>query len=108
MKYFAVIFLLISLNSLAQKPAYLLATPTGKEIGWTAFVDQLAAADIVFIGEYHNNPICHWMEYEITSALHEKKNGKIILGAEMFETDNQLLIDEYLAGKIKQKNFRMK
>lgn len=83
----------------------MLATPTGKEVGWTSFVDQLASADIVFIGEYHNNPICHWMEYEITAALHEKKNGKIVLGAEMFETDNQLLIDEYLAGKIKQKNF---
>ena len=105
MKYITAIFLLISLNSFAQKPAYLLATPMGKEIGWAAFVDQLAAADIVFIGEYHNNPICHWMEYEITAALHEKKNGKIILGAEMFETDNQLLLDEYLAGKIKQKNF---
>lgn len=105
MKYIAAIFVLISLNSLAQKPAYMLATPTGKEIGWTAFVDQLASADIVFIGEYHNNPICHWMEYEITAALHEKKGGKIVLGAEMFETDNQLLIDEYLAGKIKQKNF---
>jgi len=105
MKYFTAIFLLISLHSLAQKPAYVLSNPSGKEIGWTAFVDQLSAADIVFIGEYHNNPICHWMEYEITAALHEKKAGKIILGAEMFETDNQLLIDEYLAGKIKQKNF---
>ncbi|MPM46701.1 hypothetical protein SDC9_93407 [bioreactor metagenome] len=60
---------------------------------------------MVFIGEYHNNPICHWMEYEISSALNEKKGGKIILGAEMFESDNQLMLDEYLSGKIKQKNF---
>jgi len=105
MKYLSFFLLLFSLSATAQKPAYMLATPTGKEIGWTAFIDQLASADIVFIGEYHNNPICHWMEYEITAALHEKKNGKIVLGAEMIETDNQFLLDEYLSGKIKQKNF---
>lgn len=105
MKHLILVLLCISINAVAQKPAYVLSNPSGKEVGWTPFIDQLAAADIVFIGEYHNNPICHWMEYEITAALNEKKSGKVILGAEMFESDNQLLLDEYLAGKIKQNNF---
>lgn len=101
-------FLIIALFSLtvsAQKPAYRLVNPAGKDVSWDSFIEQLSLTDIVFIGEFHNNPICHWLEYEITAALHEKKQGKIVLGAEMFEADNQLLLDEYLSGLIKQKNF---
>jgi uncharacterized iron-regulated protein len=105
MKYIFLVLFCISINSFAQKPAYSLVTQSGKEMGWNSFIEQLANADIVFLGEYHNNPICHWLEYEISSALFEKKSGKIIMGAEMFESDNQLILDEYLNGKIKQRNF---
>ncbi len=105
MKFFLFVMLLAAIPAMAQKPAYRMVNPAGNDVPWDTLVAQLSKADIVFIGEYHNNPICHWMEYEITAALYEKKQGKIVLGAEMFEADNQLLIDEYLAGKIKQKNF---
>ncbi|PKP05369.1 MAG: iron-regulated protein [Bacteroidetes bacterium HGW-Bacteroidetes-6] len=105
MKYVAFLFLLISISVAAQKPAYRIVDKAGKDVSWDVVVDKLAVADIVFVGEYHNNPICHWMEYEITAALYAKKDGKIILGAEMFESDNQMLLDEYIAGLIKQNSF---
>jgi uncharacterized iron-regulated protein len=105
MKYLTLFLLLISVIAVAQKPAYRIVDKAGKDIDWVAFIDKLATADIVFIGEYHNNPICHWMEYEITSALYAKKDGKLVLGAEMFEADNQMLLDEYITGKIKQSSF---
>jgi uncharacterized iron-regulated protein len=62
-------------------------------------------ADVVFFGELHDNPIAHWLEYEITRDLYSEKGKDLILAAEMFETDNQLLIDEYLAGKVKETSF---
>ena len=63
-------------------------------------------ADIVFVGELHNNPISHWIELQLTKALHQHPEKVLVLGAEMFESDNQLIMDEYLSGKISGKNFK--
>jgi uncharacterized iron-regulated protein len=68
-------------------------------------MEKAQQADVFFFGELHNNPIAHWMQLELTQALHEAKEGKVILGAEMFETDNQVLIDEYFAGHHPPKGF---
>lgn len=51
------------------------------------------------------DPISHWLQFELTKDLYKAKGKDLILGAEMFETDNQLLIDEYFNGNIKQSNF---
>ncbi len=72
------------------------------------YQDLLAAAerqDIVLFGELHNDPIAHWLQLCLTQDLHAKKGSDLILAAEMFETDNQLLLDEYLQGSIAEKNF---
>ena len=45
------------------------------------------------------------MEYEITSDLIRKSPKGLTLGAEMFETDNQLLVDEYTGGLISSDKF---
>ena len=89
----------------ADKPAYKLFSKEGKEVSYIKMIKQLSKADIVFIGELHNNPISHWLELEITKSLHKANDSKIILGAEMFEADNQLLLDEYLSGLIPAKKF---
>lgn len=80
-----------------DKPAYTLFTSDGKRAGYEKMIEVLSQADIVFFGELHDNPISHWLEYEITSDIYNLPDSNLILGAEMFEADNQLLIDEYLA-----------
>jgi uncharacterized iron-regulated protein len=55
----------------------------------------------VLIGEYHNNAISHWMELEITNDCQQKR--EVVLGAEMFEQDNQNALNQYLAGKLTAK-----
>lgn len=77
-----------------------------KEVSSKALIKELADYDVVFIGEHHDNSINHWLEKRITEALFEKKNGQIILGAEMFERDNQQALNSYLAGKIDAKNLK--
>jgi uncharacterized iron-regulated protein len=62
-------------------------------------------ADVVFFGELHDNPIAHWLELELSKDMFEKKGENLILAAEMFETDNQLLIDEYFEDIIKESSF---
>lgn len=87
------------------KPAYQIFDSKGKKIEYSKMVDQLAKANVIFIGETHNCPIAHWMEYEITKDLYQKDSVDFVLGAEMFETDNQLLVDEYVSGLISSDKF---
>jgi uncharacterized iron-regulated protein len=89
----------------SDKPAYRFFTAQGKKIKYEKLIKQLETADVVFFGELHNNPISHWFELEITKDLYQKRNGQLVLGAEMFERDNQLLIDEYFKGQISKKSF---
>ena len=77
-----------------------------KEVSSKALIKELADYDVVLIGEHHDNSINHWLEKRLTEALFEKKNGQIILGAEMFERDNQQALNSYLAGKMDAKNLK--
>ncbi|RLD50330.1 MAG: iron-regulated protein [Bacteroidetes bacterium] len=89
----------------ADKPAYQLYNQEGKKVKYEKMIKALNKADVIFIGELHNNPISHWAEYEITKDLYQKHEAGIILGAEMFESDNQLVINEYLKGYFPDKKF---
>jgi uncharacterized iron-regulated protein len=94
-------FLLISLISLVNaqsKPAYQLFSNDGQIANYDEMIEDLAQSDMVFFGEYHNNPISHWMQLEMSKSFFELKGDKLFFGAEMFESGNQLVIDEYLAG----------
>ncbi len=64
-------------------------------------IKVLLKNDIVLIGESHNNPISHWMELEITKDCKQQRN--LVMGAEMFEQDNQPALDLYLQGKLSAK-----
>jgi uncharacterized iron-regulated protein len=103
---FYVLFISLAINLSAQeKSAYRIFTGEGKKADYGDMLKASLKADVVFFGELHDNPIGHWLEYEITRDLYTGKGKDLILAAEMFETDNQLLIDEYFAGKIKESSF---
>lgn len=89
----------------SDKPAYQLFSQDGKRVKYDKMLQDLQEADIVFFGEMHNDPIGHWLQFELTKEFYAVKGKDLVLGAEMFETDNQLLIDEYFNGSIKKKNF---
>jgi uncharacterized iron-regulated protein len=89
-----------------DKPAYRIFNAEGKNMKYGKMLEEMETADVVFFGELHNNPICHWMQIELTMDLYEKKDSAIMLGAEMFEADNQLILNEYIEGKISDKNFK--
>ena len=96
---FSLLILAISLQSFSQdKPAYRVFTAEGKKADYSDIIKAALKADIVFVGELHDNPIAHWLELEVTRSLFAEKGNNLVLGAEMFEADNQLLIDEYLQG----------
>jgi uncharacterized iron-regulated protein len=107
MKKLMIILCLIAGQVTAQSkemPAYLIYKD-GKKSSWNELAKTAEKSDIVFFGEFHNNPIHHWLQFELTRELHKQKTGQIILGAEMFEADNQLIMNEYLQGLIRERNF---
>ncbi|MFH1118417.1 MAG: ChaN family lipoprotein [Bacteroidota bacterium] len=105
-KMFLILFGFITLTSMrGDMPAYEIYNSTGKTTDFEKLVREASEADVILFGEIHNNPICHWLQYELTRNLYILKKGNLILGAEMFENDNTLVISEYLAGKVKDKNF---
>ena len=84
-----------------QKLAYQLYNAKGKKISYGKMLQVLTEKDIVLFGEFHNNAIAHWLQLEVTNDCKEKRN--LVLGAEMFEQDNQAVLDQYLRGEIKAK-----
>lgn len=89
----------------SDKNAYQFFDLKGKNANYQDVVKAASEADIVFFGEIHTSPICHWLQIELTKDLYDGKKENLVLGAEMFESDNQLLLNEYLSGKVKEKNF---
>jgi len=89
-----------------DKPAYKIFNSKSKATDYDKLLKECEKADIVFFGELHNSPICHWLQLELTRDLFKEKKEKLVLGAEMYEADNQLIINELLAGKITDKNFK--
>ena len=83
-----------------DKPAYRLFDRTGTETRYGTMLEHLATSDVVLFGELHIDPIVHWLQLEVTKDLFARVRERLIVGAEMFEADNQIIIDEYMAGTI--------
>lgn len=89
----------ISMTLMAQdKPAYQLYNQKGKIAKYDKMIEDLVNSDMVFFGEYHTNPISHWLQIEMAKSFYEVKKEHLFFGAEMFENGNQLVLNEYLAG----------
>ena len=84
-----------------NKPAYILYNAKGKKVSYQKMLRKLQQKDIILFGEFHNNPISHWLELEVAKDL--KQNRDLVLGAEMFEQDNQAALDLYLQDKLSAK-----
>lgn len=101
------LLLIFASSSYAQeKMAYNLFDSEGNEISFYEMTERLKESDIILFGELHNNPISHWLQFELAKELYEIKKEKLVIGAEMFESDDQLPLNEYLSGKIAEKNFK--
>jgi uncharacterized iron-regulated protein len=99
------IILICSFSSSAQPENYKLFNSKGKLASYDEMIRSANSADVIFFGELHDNPIAHWLEIELLKKMIDLRSGKVMTGAEMFEADDQIVIDEYLSGKISEKSF---
>ncbi len=88
------------------KDAYSLFDISGKKTNYALLLTEAKKADIILFGELHDNPICHWLQKELTQDLYADKKENLVLGAEMFEADDQIALNEYLAGRVSEKTLK--
>ncbi len=106
--FFLIALIIFTFSTLSAQDlkAYQIFDKNGQPVNFLSMADVAASADIVLFGELHNNPISHWLQLELTLALHDRKAENLVMGMEMFEADDQLIIDEYFSGLIAERNFR--
>ena len=99
---FSCLWLLLPLLAFASdRPAYRLFTATGQPADYDQMLQELAQADVVLLGEQHNDALAHWLELQVAKDLLKgKKPGQLVLGLEMFERDVQPLVAQYAAGTL--------
>lgn len=81
------------------------AGESGARISFAQMLDELAAADVVFLGETHDDDTTHRVEWAVYEGMLARRNSKVVLAMEMFERDVQPKLDEYLGGKIDEAAF---
>lgn len=92
-------------NQAKDRPAYVIYGKDGKKVSFSQMIKGLSSAEVVFLGELHNNPISHWIQLQVARELADIHKNKVAFGAEMFEADNQLIMDEYLSGQISKDSY---
>jgi len=94
---------LLFLSFTADKPAYVIYNSAGKDTPFSKMMKSLYKADVILFGEYHDNPISHWLQKEVTLDLYGNDPDAL---SEPLEEDNwtglvgfihQVLHDEYLS-----------
>ncbi|HEX8189145.1 MAG TPA: ChaN family lipoprotein [Pyrinomonadaceae bacterium] len=97
----------------AQAPAarYRAFDPKGNAVTLRNIIDSLGRADVLFVGETHDDPVAHLLEAELLRRADEAygpsspRRRAVALSLEMFERDVQTILDEYLAGLITERHF---
>ena len=109
LKFLLVLILFFAANVVftqKRKEAYVIFSSNGKKTNFQSIEKQALLADFVFFGEYHDNPISHWLQLELTQSMYANFQSNLILGFEMFEQDQQTILDAYVDGKMDEKTFK--
>lgn len=101
--YFLICCLSISYSQSIEK-AFVIYNTKGGKTTVKRMLEQSQQANCILFGEFHDNPIIHWLQLEMADYL--STSNSTIFGFEMIESDQQELLDLYITGKIDAKQFK--
>ncbi len=110
MKYLLPALVLLGLLACRANPAAapanyrIVRTGDGAQVDLEQMLRGLSEADVVFLGEEHDNDVAHWLQLETTKGLLALR-GELALSLEMFERDTQAALDRYLRGELAEDAF---
>ncbi|MBK8848457.1 MAG: ChaN family lipoprotein [Bacteroidetes bacterium] len=76
-----------------------------KEVTLNDIAEEMKNYNVLFFGEEHNDSVAHYLENKMLDMLHQKFSNQTTLSMEMFDRDVQTVMNEYLNGSIREKNF---
>ncbi len=88
-----------------EKNYKIYSVSAGKEVTLQDIADDMETHDILFFGEEHNDSVTHYLEFKMLETLYLTYSSQVALSMEMFERDVQPVMNEYLTGNIREKNF---
>jgi uncharacterized iron-regulated protein len=94
-----------SVQGLSEKNYRIYSVKLKKEVSIDSIISDMKNFDVLFYGEEHNDSVTHYIEQVIFSKMNEKFGDRIALSMEMFDRDVQPVMNEYLLGLIREKNF---
>lgn len=95
------------LNKAGEGKHFRIFNSKGEKSSLGEVLDAIREADVVLLGETHDDVIAHQLElYILLEAAADalRRNRSIAVSLEMFETDVQEQLSEYLAGLIPEKD----
>jgi uncharacterized iron-regulated protein len=86
--------------------AFVIYNAKGKAVKYKDLKSKSLAGNVVLFGEYHDNPIVHWLQLELTQDAYAQHGANLMLGFEMFEQDQQAVLNRYLQGAFPEKSLK--
>ena len=74
-------------------------TKAGAFVDFEVMLASVAKADVIFVGEQHDDPNTHRLEAAILEGL-DRRKVRPVVSLEMFERDVQAALDGYLSGAL--------
>jgi len=96
-------FILASFFS-AKKAGYQLYSRS-KKINLDAVVQSTDTNRVLIFGEEHNDSVAHYLQLRLLQDLFKVHGVNLVLSLEMFQQEDQYIMNEYLSGLIKEKFF---
>ena len=97
--------LLLVLLAGASCLAHTLRLADEKIVTLAEMIADLRQARVVLIGEVHDNPHHHQAQLQLLKAL-VATGAKVAVGLEMFRSDSQPALDQWVAGRLDRAKFR--
>ena len=85
-------------------PHRVLHAGTGAVVDFEGMLNDLARADVVFVGEQHDDPNTHRLELAVLEGL-ARRRADAVVSLEMFERDVQEPLDHFLMGHMTEEEF---
>src|SRR5512146_459059 len=99
-----IMFMLLIVPYVNAHAAQFVGVSDKKAADLAEVVKNVEGADIIFIGETHDNAQHHQAQLDIVRTLHAKKIPMAI-GLEMFTPEDQQKLDDWIEGKLDEERF---
>jgi len=82
-------------------PGTILSAETGEPVTFEEMMDDLASAQVIYVGERHTNPRHHDIQLEIIQALHQR-GLPLAVGMEMFDRTYNPVLEQWPQGELEE------